>query len=47
MKAKDVLAQLYEREQVRQRIGDGLRRSYDSTVCEPLPTDWLRLRSVD
>ena len=42
MTAQKILAQAYERE-IRQRIGDGLRRSYDSTVREPLPSDWLKL----
>ena len=28
---------------MRQRIGDGLRETYDSTVREPLPDDWLKL----
>ncbi len=40
--AKDVLAQAYERE-VKQRLGDGMRRSYDPMVREPLPSDWLKL----
>ena len=40
--ARKILAQAYERE-MRQQIGDGLRRSYDSTVREPLPSDWLKL----
>jgi hypothetical protein len=40
--AQKILAQAYERE-IRQRLGDGLRRSYDTTVREPLPSDWLQL----
>jgi hypothetical protein len=40
--ARSILAQAYERE-MKQRIGDGLRRTYDSTVREPLPRDWLKL----
>ncbi len=40
--AQKILAQAYERE-LKQGIGDGLRRTYDSTVREPLPSDWLKL----
>jgi hypothetical protein len=40
--ARKILAQAYERE-VRQRLGDGMRRSYDPMVHEPLPSDWLKL----
>ena len=40
--ARTILAQAYERE-MRQRLGDGLRRTHDSSVCEPLPSDWLKL----
>jgi hypothetical protein len=28
---------------MKQRIGKGLRQTYDSTVHEPLPSDWLKL----
>ncbi len=43
--AQQILARAYEREQreIKRRLGDGLRRSYDSTVREPLPSDWLKL----
>ena len=40
--ARKILAQAYERE-VRQRIGDGLRRTYDPMTREPLPSDWLKV----
>ncbi len=40
--AQKILAQAYERE-LKQRIGDGLRRTYASAVREPLPSDWLKL----
>jgi hypothetical protein len=40
--AQKILAQAYERE-LKQRIGDGLRRTYDSTLRERLPSDWLKL----
>ncbi len=46
MKAQQIFAQAYAREirrEKQRRIGDGLRRSYDSTVCEPFPSDWLQL----
>jgi hypothetical protein len=42
MKAQTILAQAYERE-IRQRLGDGLRRTHDATVCEPVQSDWLKL----
>ena len=29
--------------QIRQRFGDGLRRTYEPTVRAPLPSDWLKL----
>jgi hypothetical protein len=41
-KAKDVLAQAYERE-VRREIGEGLRRTDKTLEREPLPSDWLKL----
>ncbi len=40
--ARTILAQASERE-LRQQIGKGLQRTYDSTVREPLPSDWLKL----
>ena len=40
--ARTILAQAYERE-MKQRIGDGLRRTYEPTVRAPLPSDWLKL----
>ena len=42
MKAQTILAQAYERE-IRQRLGGRLRGTFDSTVHEPLPSDWLKL----
>jgi hypothetical protein len=46
--AQKILAQAYEREireqeRLRQRLGDGLRRTYEPTVRAPLPSDWLKL----
>jgi urease accessory protein UreF len=43
--AQQTLARAYEREQreIKRRLGDGLRRTYDPTVREPLPSDWLKL----
>ena len=46
MNAQQILAQAYERElrrETEQRLGDGMRRSYDPMVREPLPSDWLKL----
>ena len=43
--ARTILAQAYERE-MRQRIGDGLRKTYDATLHDPLPDDWLKLLKV-
>ena len=40
--ARTILAQAYERE-MKQRIGDGLRRTYEPTVREPLLSDWFKL----
>ena len=47
--ARKILAQAYERElrererDLRQRLGDGLRRTYEPKVRAPLPSDWLKL----
>ena len=44
--AQQTLARSYEREikqETKRRIGDCLRRTYEPTVCAPLPSDWLKL----
>ena len=28
---------------IRRKLREGLRRTYDSTVSEPLPSDWLKV----
>jgi len=32
-------------EAIRRKLGDGLRKTYDPTVREPLPSDWLKFIS--